>query len=202
MDETQTAYVLGLAFEIFKEDDCEAASQTLRKLVKDNDYLVGTGFAATALLGHALYKIGAIDDFYKMLLQTRVPSWLYQVAMGGTTTWARWDSMLPDGTINPGEMTSFNHYAFGSVADWIHQYIGGLAPASPGWKDVKVSPIPGGGITSAEARFVSGYGEIATRWNTGEDGFHLHLMVPPNSRAVVAMPNGGEVIHPCWIRVS
>ncbi|KAM5347880.1 hypothetical protein ACJ41O_007704 [Fusarium nematophilum] len=194
-NETQTAYTLGLAFDIFSSTDLDAAAQTLRRLVRENDYLVGTGFAATALLGHSMRKIGATSDFYRMLLQTRVPSWLYQVVQNGTTTWERWDSLLPNGTVNPGQMTSFNHYAFGSVADWMHQVIGGLAPGEPGWKEIQVAPVPGGDLTSAEARFVSGYGEVETAWTVDGEGFHLRLRVPPNSRAVVTMPNGGEVVE-------
>ena len=68
--------------------------------------------------------------------------------MGATTIWERWDSMLPDGTVNPGEMTSFNHYAFGAVADWLHRAVAGLAPAAPGYRRVAVRPRPGGGLTS------------------------------------------------------
>ena len=69
-------------------------------------------------------------------MQTENPSWLYPVTMGATTIWERWDSMLPDGTINPGEMTSFNHYAFGAVADWLHRVVAGLAPDAPGYERI------------------------------------------------------------------
>jgi alpha-L-rhamnosidase len=69
--------------------------------------------------------------------------------MGATTIWERWDSMLPDGTINPGEMTSFNHYALGAVADWMHRVLGGLAPGAPGYRVINVAPRPGGGVAWA-----------------------------------------------------
>ena len=71
--------------------------------------------------------------------------------MGATTIWERWDSMLPDGTINPGQMTSFNHYALGAVADWMHRTIGGIAPLEPGYARVLVAPQPGGGLTWARS---------------------------------------------------
>jgi alpha-L-rhamnosidase len=74
---------------------------------------------------------GEPDTAYRLLLQRECPSWLYSVTMGATTVWERWDSMLPDGSINPGEMTSFNHYALGAVADWLHRTVAGLAPAAP-----------------------------------------------------------------------
>ena len=76
----------------------------------------------------------------------------------GTTVWERWDSMLPDGTINPGDMTSFNHYALGAVADWLHRTVAGLAPAAPGYRRLRVAPQPGPGITSAAATHETPYG--------------------------------------------
>ncbi|KAF2195871.1 glycoside hydrolase family 78 protein [Zopfia rhizophila CBS 207.26] len=201
---TQTALVLSLDFGIFtNEQEHSTAAETLRKVIAENDYLVGTGFAGTQVLGFALSNINATEDFYRMLLQTRVPSWLYQVVMGGTTTWERWDSLLSNGSVNPGEMTSFNHYAFGSVADWIHQKIGGLAPAEPGWKKVRVAPEPGGNITSATASYKGPYGVVSSKWwieGAGErvegqgeaerKGLHLEVSVPPNSRAEVQVPGG------------
>ncbi|TDZ38158.1 hypothetical protein C8035_v006814 [Colletotrichum spinosum] len=201
-NETQTAYAMALDFGLFTdEEQRSSAAETLRQIVADNDYLVGTGFAGTPPLGFALRNIGATEDFYRMLLQTRVPSWLYQVVQNGTTTWERWDSLLANGSVNPGEMTSFNHYAFGSVANWMHQVIGGIAPAEPGWKRITVAPVPGGNITSAESRFISPYGEVKVQWwfeNNTEDnashrnGFHLNVQIPPNTKADITLPNGGE----------
>lgn len=194
---TQTAYALGLHFNIFDNAHRGSAADTLRDLIAENDYHVGTGFAGTHILGHALRDINSVEYFYSMLLQTEVPSWLYQVVQNATTTWERWDSILPSGEVNPGSMTSFNHYSFGSVADWMHKVIGGLAPATAGWKTISVAPVPGGGITNAEATFISGYGKIKSRWwfeEDGKPGFHLNVWVPPNSRAIVQMPNEGEII--------
>lgn len=190
---TQTAYALALEFGLYTDEASRTtAAQTLRDIISENDYLVGTGFAGTPALGPALKGIDAVEDFYSMLLQTQVPSWLYQVVQNATTTWERWDSLLEDGSVNPGSMTSFNHYAFGAVADWIHQVIGGLAPAEPGWRTITVAPIPGGGITSADTKFVSGYGEIRAQWAIEGDNFNLNVWVPPNSKAKVTLPKGGE----------
>ena len=66
--------------------------------------------------------------------------------MGATTVWERWDSMLPDGSVNPGEMTSFNHYALGAVADFLHRVVGGLQRVEPGYRRVRIAPRPGGGL--------------------------------------------------------
>src|SRR6476660_2077580 len=84
--------------------------------------------------------------------------------VGGTTIWERWDSLLPDGSINPGEMTSFNHYALGAVADWLPRVVGGLAPADPGYASLEVCPVPGGGLTHAYARHRTPYGMAECSW--------------------------------------
>ncbi|KAI0471696.1 extracellular glycosyl hydrolase family 78 protein [Xylariaceae sp. FL0804] len=192
--ETQTGLVLALFFDLFPDaGQRDAAAARLDGIIAANKYLVGTGFAGTYLLGPTLTKCGLTPSFYKMLLQTAVPSWLYQVAMGATTTWERWDSLLPDGSLNPGQMTSFNHYAFGSVASWVFGTVGGLAPASaePGWKTARVAVEPGGGIAWAGASYLSPRGRFATEWQVDDDGFHLTLRVPPNASADVVLPQCG-----------
>lgn len=211
---TQTALTLALAFGLTTNEDHRVRTgETLRQVIADNNYLVGTGFAGTQHLGPALASINATTDFYRMLLQTRVLSWLYQVVMGGTTTWERWDSMLPNGTINGGSMTSFNHYAFGSVASFMHSHIGSISPLEPGWKKIKVAPVPGARIESADARYLSAYGEVGCRWwierrdeqmsmeerqgiSRGRGfGFYLQVTIPPNSRAEITLPGSSEVVE-------
>ena len=117
------------------------------------------------------------------------PSWLYPVTMGATTIWERWDSMLPDGSINPGEMTSFNHYAFGAVADWLHRTVGGLASAAPGSRRLRVAPRPGPGITSAATSHETPYGLAEVVWTLDGGAFSVDVVVPPNSTAEVALPD-------------
>ncbi|KAL4867657.1 hypothetical protein BDV12DRAFT_198076 [Aspergillus spectabilis] len=193
-NETQTGLTLPLYFDLFADPShYTSAISRLEKIVSDNEYKVGTGFAGTHLLGHALSKYDAADTFYKMLLQEENPGWLYQVTMNATTTWERWDSMLPNGSVNPGSMTSFNHYAVGSVGSWMHENIGGLTPAEPGWKRFNVDVKPGGRLKSAEARFLTPYGFAETRWvvesgrGQGEK-FRLTVTVPPNTQATVNIP--------------
>jgi alpha-L-rhamnosidase len=108
--------------------------------------------------------------------------------MGATTIWERWDSMLPDGTINPGQMTSFNHYALGAVADWLHRTVAGLAPAAPGYRRILVRPIPGGGLTHASARLDTPYGPASVAWRRAAGRFHLEVTVPPGTEATVHVP--------------
>lgn len=93
--------------------------------------------------------------------------------------------MLPDGSINPGEMTSFNHYALGSVASWMHKVIGGLSPLSPGWQEILVKPRPGGTVTKASTQHLSPYGMIACSWEIVKDKLHVSVEIPPNCSATV-----------------
>jgi alpha-L-rhamnosidase len=111
--------------------------------------------------------------------------------MGATTVWERWDSMLPDGSINPGEMTSFNHYALGAVADWLHRSVAGLAPSSPGYRSLRIAPRPGPGLTSAAATHETPYGTASASWTLeGGTALALEVVVPPNSDAEIVLPDG------------
>ncbi|MDQ3855993.1 MAG: alpha-L-rhamnosidase, partial [Chloroflexota bacterium] len=128
---------------------------------------------------------------YRLLTQKECPSWLYPVTMGATTIWERWDSMLPDGSVNPGEMTSFNHYALGAVAGWLHRTVGGLAPAEPGYRRLELRPTPGGGITSARARHRTPYGLAECAWSTDGHTMAVEATVPPGTTATVVLPASG-----------
>ena len=159
-----TVYAMAIAFGLLDPDTERRAGDRLADLVTENGFTIATGFAGTPYVTDALTTTGHVAEAYRLLLQTENPSWLYPVTMGATTIWERWDSMLPDGTINPGEMTSFNHYALGSVADWLHRTVAGLAPAEPGYRRVRVAPRIGGGLTWAHASLRSPSGEIAVGW--------------------------------------
>ena len=98
--------------------------------------------------------------------------------------------MLPDGSINPGEMTSFNHYALGAVADWIYQVVGGIRPAEPGYAAVLIQPVPGPGITWAASSYDSVHGTISTSWRIVEDEFVLEVVLPQGLPAEVVLPDG------------
>jgi alpha-L-rhamnosidase len=108
--------------------------------------------------------------------------------MGATTIWERWDSMLPDGSVNPGEMTSFNHYALGAVADWLHRTVAGLAPGEPGYRRLEFQPRPGGGLSHAAARHSTPYGTAACSWRLTAEDITVEVEVPPNTTARVTLP--------------
>ena len=112
--------------------------------------------------------------------------------MGATTVWERWDSMLPDGSINTGEMTSFNHYALGAVADWLHRTVAGLEAAEPGWRRLRIAPVPGGDLTFAKAAHDTPYGRAEAGWRIEGDTLMVEVLVPPGTRAEVQLPGDGE----------
>ncbi|KAL4787090.1 bacterial alpha-L-rhamnosidase-domain-containing protein [Aspergillus varians] len=188
-NETQTGLTLPLYFDLFAQPShYDSAISRLTDLLTENDYKVGTGFAGTHILGHTLSKYGAAELFYKTLLQEDVPGWLFQVIMNGTTTWERWDSMLPNGSVNPGQMTSFNHYSVGSVGSWMHENIGGLSPVEPGWRKFNVNVTPGGNLTHAETSYLTQYGLAESNWRIDGEKFRLTVRVPLNTEAVVTLP--------------
>jgi alpha-L-rhamnosidase len=183
-----TVYTLAICFAILEEADLEAAGRRLAELVRRSDFRISTGFAGTPYICDALTLTGHLDEAYSMLLQTQCPSWLYPVKMGATTIWERWDSMLPDGTINPGQMTSFNHYALGAVADWMHRVIGGVAPASVADGHFRLAPRPGGGISWAETSWRTRKGMLRFRWDIEDGELRVLAEVPPGATAELQLP--------------
>lgn len=187
-----TVYSLALAFGLLPPEDRHWAGRRLAELVRESDYRISTGFAGTPYILDALTDTGHLDVAYKLLEQRECPSWLYPVTMGATTIWERWDSMRPDGSINPGEMTSFNHYALGAVADWMHRTIGGIAPLAPGYREVLVAPKPGGSVTHAAARLEIPTGQIRVDWSLTDGLFDLTVQVPPATKAQVHLTDGSR----------
>ena len=191
-----TVYALAIAFGLLDGDDRRGAGDRLAQLAAESAYRVSTGFAGTPFITDALTQTGHLDAAYRLLLERECPSWLYPVTMGATTVWERWDSMLPDGTINPGEMTSFNHYALGAVADWMHRTIGGVAPLEPGYATVLVAPQPGGGITEAATSLRTPHGEVSVEWRLDGDRLALEILVPDEANAVVRLPGAEDRLLP------
>nr|WP_322723570.1 glycoside hydrolase family 78 protein [Streptomyces spongiae] len=189
MADAPTAYALALCFDLLASDTQRAhAGRRLAQLVRANGYKIATGFVGTPLICDALTLSGHLDTAYRLLLQQECPSWLYPVTQGATTIWERWDSLLPDGTVNPSGMTSFNHYALGAVADWLHRTVAGLAPAAPGYRRLRVEPRPGGGLTHARAALRTPYGRAEVSWSLAAGELTVETLVPPNTTAEVVLP--------------
>ena len=196
MSEAQTTYALALEWDLLPTlPQRLIAAARLADMVRIGGFRIATGFVGTPLICDALINNGYADVGYRLLLQTACPSWLYPVTMGATTIWERWDSMLPDGSINPGEMTSFNHYALGAVADTMHRTIAGLAPAEPGYRRVRIAPQPPSSLTRATARHISPYGEISVVWERADGVFRLTASIPVGIDAEVRLPGAAETIR-------
>jgi alpha-L-rhamnosidase len=189
MSDAETAYALALTFDLLPSaEQRQRAGDRLNELVRESGYHIRTGFVGTPIISDALCSTGHYVAAFRLLMQQGCPSWLYPVTMGATTVWERWDSMLPDGSINPGEMTSFNHYALGAVADWMHRTIGGLTPTEPGYRRMEIRPRPGGGLTHATARHLTPYGMAESAWKIEDGKFYLDVVIPPNTSAFVSLP--------------
>ncbi|MEV6850704.1 glycoside hydrolase family 78 protein [Actinoplanes sp. NPDC051411] len=191
LDDAATSYALALQWALLPGEEQRArAGAKLADLVRTAGFRISTGFVGTPLMADALTDAGAPEVAYRLLLQTGCPSWLYPVTMGATTVWERWDSMLPDGSINPGQMTSFNHYALGAVADWMHRRVAGLAPDAPGYRRMSVRPVPTASLTHAAARHLTPYGEAGVRWERADGSLRLRVTVPVGVTATVHLPDG------------
>jgi alpha-L-rhamnosidase len=192
--DSQTAYALALELDLLATAAERAhAGRRLGKLVDRAGHKIATGFVGTPLICDALCRSGQVDKAYQLLLQTECPSWLYPVTQGATTIWERWDGIQPDGTIDPDSlrMNSFNHYALGAVGDWLHRSVGGLAPAAPGWREVRIEPLVSrldGAPTSATSRHLTPYGPASSSWERDGDTLTLTAVVPPNTTATVVLP--------------
>ncbi|PVZ55963.1 alpha-L-rhamnosidase [Arthrobacter sp. H-02-3] len=187
--DAQTAYALAIVFDLFpSEEQKQLAGRRLAELVADGGNRIATGFAGTPVISDALTDVGALDTAYDLLLEKECPSWLYAVEQGGTTIWERWDAMQPDGTVNPGNMTSFNHYALGAVADWMHRVVAGMSPLEPGYRRILFRPRPGGQLTHASARHETPYGTASISWTLDTGGLNVQVEVPTGCTARVELP--------------
>lgn len=188
-----TVYTLAIVFGLLDEQTEQLAGKRLAELVAASGYTISTGFAGTPFITDALTRTGNLEAAYRLLLQRECPSWLYPVTMGATTVWERWDSMLPDGSINPGEMTSFNHYALGAVADWVHRVVGGIAPLSPGYERVLVAPRPGGDLTWAKTSLDTPHGTVRVDWRIEDGGLRVEASLPEGVTGVLSLEGREDV---------
>lgn len=196
--EFQTAYVLPLYYEMLSTEDKRSTASNLVRLIRENDYHIGTGFPGTPYVLFALADNGYIEDAYRMLLTDTCPSWLYEVKVGGTTIWERWDALREDGTCNTGKedgtggMVSFNHYASGAVGDFLYRRVAGIEAQSGGYRKFRIAPLIGGGLTWARGTVKSPYGTIESFWHYEDGRFSIEVKVPMGTICELNMP-GGEV---------
>ena len=200
LEEFQTAYVLPIYLNMFPTQQIrEKAAANLAALAKRNDWCIGTGFPGTPYILFALCDNGQVDAAYHMLLNTKCPSWLYEVKAGATTIWERWDGLDENGVCPIGDdgtdkMISYNHYASGAVGDFLYRRIAGIEPTEAGYKTFRVKPILGGGLTSASAKVRTPYGDASVQWETAADTFTVTVCVPIGTRCELTLPDGTSQI--------
>ncbi|MDO4272371.1 MAG: family 78 glycoside hydrolase catalytic domain [Eubacteriales bacterium] len=199
---TQTALILAAEFELVPEHLAKKYSAQLAQSLKETNYDLITGFVGTPYICHVLSRYGHGDAAYKLLFKREYPSWMYQVTQGATTVWEHLDGIRPDGTLWNPRMNSFNHYAYGSVAEWIFREIAGLqiCENEPGYKRFLIRPCVGEQLEDARFTYESMYGTIVSGWEKMADGIKYEITVPVNTTAEVYVQGNkilqnGRAIH-------
>ena len=189
--ETQTAYLLALAFNLLPENVRARAAERLVENIQALDWHLSTGFIGISHLNPQLTLAGRADVAYRLLLRDDSPSWLYPVKHGATTIWERWNGWTEkDGFFNP-QMNSFNHYSLGSVGEWLFRHVAGieLDPEVAGFQRFVLRPFIGPGMDFARANYDTLHGEIASNWKRTGSKLMWTIRVPANTTARVHVPS-------------
>ncbi|MEE4194242.1 MAG: family 78 glycoside hydrolase catalytic domain [Anaerolineae bacterium] len=199
--DTQTAFVLFLFLDLVPEEFVDRFIADFNAVMKkDNDHLK-TGFVGTPWLCRTLSKIGNDDLAYKLLMHEDYPSWLYAVKMGATTIWERWNSIRPNGKIGNLEMNSLNHYAYGSIMEWVYRNAAGIRPIEerPGFRRVVLAPRPHWRLGWIDVSVNTAIGNYRSAWKIAEDGkLGFHVEVPFDAKAKMILPDaelGGVTVN-------
>lgn len=192
--DTQTALALSLYFGLHPQ---KAKTQLLNRLIdklnEDNMHL-STGFVGTPFLCPVLAENGHQDKAYTLLLNEDFPSWLYEVNMGATTIWERWNSVLPDGSISDTGMNSLNHYAYGSIVEWMYRYMCGLNMTSAGYKTFVIKPYTDNRFKWATMSYDSASGRVESSWKKVKGGYLYTLEIPFATTAEFVLINKGRSV--------
>ena len=195
VSETQTAQAIALYFDLLTDEQKGVAAAHLAERLRIDHNRLTTGFLGTPCLCPALSENGLNEYAYALLLQTECPSWLYEVEMGATTTWERWNSVRPDGSFGPVGMNSLNHYAFGAVCEWLYRYVAGISPteSAPGFKHILLRPLPNSQLKHARATLETPYGTVCSGWELTDAGIELEFEIPFNATAEIFLPDAEGV---------
>ncbi|MBR6939813.1 MAG: alpha-rhamnosidase, partial [Clostridia bacterium] len=203
-EKTQCNKILALAFNLVEDKYKQKLADELEKQIRDNGNLLSCGFLGTYNLCPTLSLYGKDKMAYNLLLQRKEPSWLYSVDQGSTTIWERWNSYTKEKGFGDVGMNSFNHYAYGSVVEWMYRYMAGIEPAAPGFKELKLQPridlrtadeLPEGqkNIKWVKASYNSASGLIRSEWNT-EKGLVYKCTVPKGVKCTLTLPAVSDTI--------
>lgn len=187
--ETQTSYLLALAFDLLSDDKkSKAQTHLISKIQQSGDHL-RTGFLGTPLLSKVLDDMGQVELMYKLLFKESYPSWFYSINQGATTVWERWNSYSKTEGFNSQNMNSLNHYSYGAIGQWFYERIAGISPIEAGYKSFRIAPIPKEPLTSASASLETPYGKIMSSWEIDKGAFYLNVKIPPNTTAEIEILN-------------
>ena len=198
LEYTQTACALLLYLKLYPEREREVITAKLAELLKKNNGHLNTGFVGTPILCMALSENGQNQLAYDLLLNEDYPGWLHEVNLGATTVWERWNSLEEDGSISGTGMNSLNHYAYGSIAEWIYRYMCGLNPSIGEAVKMTIYPMPDQRLKKAEGSWRSVFGKYVCAWNwKSEQEVVCNIEVPFNANARFILPDGTEEILDC-----
>lgn len=189
--ETQTAYLLAIAFDLIPESMKENATVNLIRLIEQADGHLRTGFLGTPYIVSVLDEMGRADLAFSILFKETYPSWFYSINQGATTMWERWNSYSKKDGFSGDNMNSLNHYAYGAVGQWMYERIAGLSPDPdhPGYKHFFVRPLIPQQLDFAKAELQTAYGLASSGWKKEDGHLLLNVTVPPNTTATIEFPN-------------
>ena len=106
--------------------------------------------------------------------------------MAATTTWERWNG---DQMIDDPQMNSYNHYAYGAVADWIYRYAAGIdaSPLHAGFHTVVLHPVFDARLGSVDFKYDSSYGEIRSSWSVDGRTAKWRVEIPANTTGLLEL---------------
>ena len=196
--DTTTAYVVALYMGLTPDFAYEKVCRGLLNRLKKNFYHLDTGFVGTPYLCRMLSENGMNDLAYHLLQEKGYPGWLYEVLMGATTIWERWNSVEPNGKISGTEMNSLNHYSYGSIVEWMFRNMAGINPCEdhPGFKKFRIAPMPNYRIGKSEVRLRAASGRIESSWEIDGKMLKIRFTVPFDTEAEIVLPDAeAEVIR-------
>ena len=182
---TQTEYVLALHFDLV--DDKSKTAELLARQIANDGNKIQTGFVGSTYILHALSENGYSELAYSLLLRKRYPSWLYPVTKGATTIWEHWDGIKPNGDPWPVLMNSYNHYAYGAVADWMYEVAAGIntVECAPGFKEILFKPVPTDKIEQFGAEIDTREGSVSSRWWHEGGEVRYEIITPSPATAII-----------------
>jgi len=185
-DSSQSGFAMAFTMGLVPEGMQEKMAEKFVGEVSKFEWHPRTGFIGTPRLLPGLHLAGKDDDAYKLLLNRKNPSWLYPVTVGATTIWEQWSAW--DGKNPRGGMNSLNHYAFGSVGEYMFGMVGGIQPDAPGYKKIRIQPVIREGLTWANTRYDSIQGRIVSNWKNEGKKLTMNVTIPPNTTAIIHVP--------------